>query len=134
MEKPDINNQNPFRVPENYFAGFPDKITQRINKNQPDTLSFNMMKPAIAAAILILALSVITLRIFVFNMVRVPPQPQVTEMAFIETDVDENTIVSEVIAGLPDNTERTDLTDQDNDEEMDYVAETVDYPTLLAEL
>lgn len=132
----EIEKKNPFKVPDNYFNDLSETLKEQIKQPIKIHKSFYWKKVAVAAAISILILSVAVLNSNIFNTKSNLKTQQFVENSIEDNLVDETTIVNEMIEDTSivildkNNTENS----ESNDDDLDYVAESLDYELLLAEL
>lgn len=129
----DIEKKNPFKIPQLYFDGFPNLMAKKIDQTKPSVHLYDWKKPAIAAAILILILSVFALKILLSHDSPEKHQPLAANSAYIESNVDEATIINEIVTDSTFSTKKESVSIQESEDDLDLEAETVDYTTLLAE-
>lgn len=133
----DIKKTNPFIVPDNYFEELPDKITDRLKR--PVTLKLNFKWAKISGVAAVLSIITFLTVLYYINNKTENLKSQFAENNIVESFVDEHTIINAIVEDTSvsiqekTNIESRNIYD-DEDEKLDYVAESLDYESLLAEL
>ena len=137
MKKLDtIEKKNPFKTPENYFENLSGSAILNIHKESDvKTISFSKIFLR-AAAIFILVITSLAITYFITNTNNENnPKSNIADISNVENYIDEASIVyliteDSIVAN--DFLERN-ITDFQNDT-TEYLAENMDYLSLLAEL
>lgn len=137
MKKLDnIEKKNPFKVPDNYFNDLSESLQERVKQPIIIKMKYYWLKLAVAAVISILIISLVVLNIFDYNNKPEIKTQQFVENSFVVNLVDEHIIVNEIIDDTTNIIqENNSFKNTESDEEdVDYVAESIDLESLLAEL
>ena len=130
----DIEKKNPYKVPDDYFEKLSHEIIEGVKQPEKLHLNFKWAKLSGVAAVIsvVLFLSVL----YFVNQSKIQTKPQFVENTVIENFVDENSIINEIVEDTTifiQDKNRQSNTEAD-EEDIDYVAESIDYRSILAEL
>jgi len=138
----DGENKNPFIIPEGYMENLPDKVMQKIRKNNetvsPARKIINIARPqlAFAAGFLAMALIIYSAVSLILGKEKNINGNNTTNSGFIEyasLQMDENMILEYI--EYADNQDENLMDDNYNDEIIDYlIKENIEYSSLLKEL
>jgi len=136
MKLTDINKENPFIVPDNYFDSFYVKLKNKIEKQEPKKLTFSISKSKITKFLKpVISIAAILLIVFILKLQT--NQQSFDNQYYTEMSVDD-IIYEEMISGM-DIYSIYELMNEPYEEEnfseqiIDYLASNLsDYELLLA--
>lgn len=129
----EINKENPFKVPDNYFENFSIRMTDKISeKRQAKTPSYAWIRPKYAVAFVFAGIAlIITISIFVFNPKSTPLSSQEMVEAYKYSAIQElsDEQIAQIIAEKQVHQDTTSAYQKDV---IDYLSkENIDINTII---